>query len=122
MSIMLRPTLAFAGSLSFVLALACSGTDTNPVDGGAVPVDAAKEAAPAVTCGGQPYPVNVTCRPGAMGKACDIVSVKSICPDSGSGWICSPGSVPADQCGCNTQGTNLMPGDSCGGTPDASTD
>jgi hypothetical protein len=121
MSPMLRRTLAFAGSLSFVLALACSGSDTTPIDASA-PTDAAKEAAPPITCAGAVYPSNITCRAGAEGKACDIVSVKLVCPDGGSGWVCSPGSVPADKCGCNTQGTNLKPGDPCGGTQDASTD
>lgn len=119
---MLRHTLAFAGSLTFVLALACSGTDSTAIDAGPAPTDAAKEAAPGVTCAGVAYPNNITCRPGAEGKACDIVSVKLVCPDGGTGWVCSPGSVPADKCGCNTQGTSLKPGDPCGGVQDASTD
>lgn len=114
---MSHPTAAFFACLAVIVIAACGGTDTNPVDA-AAPVDAAKEAAPSVTCGGAQYPI-VTCRRGAEGKACDIVSVKLICPDSGSGWVCSPGSVPADKCGCNTQGTTLQPGDPCSGAKDA---
>lgn len=116
---MLRHALAFATFAALSIAVACSGNDTSAVDGGPV-VDASKEAAPAITCGGKVYPNNITCRKGAAGMACDIVSVKLICPDAGGpDWVCSPGSVPADQCGCNTQGTNLQPGDPCGVAQDA---
>ncbi len=117
---MMRSTIALFACLTLVTA-ACGGEDTNAVDAGP-PVDAAKEAAPAVTCGGAVYPNNITCRPGAEGKACDIVSVKLICPDAGTGWVCSPNSVPADKCGCNTQGTNLQPGDPCASAKDAASE
>ena len=109
---MLRPAFALATAL-FIFA-ACGGDDSSSTDSGPPPSDAGKEAACQYACGCT-LPA-LTCHPGKANAVCDTRSSPLVCPDGGTTWSCPTGTVPADQCGCNTASyPNLNPGDPCPG-------
>ncbi len=97
--------------IALTIALGCSSDTTQQTDAATPQQDAAKDTAPSSPCGALPA---ITCRPGADGKACDLVSKPLQCLPNATQWTCPSGTVSADKCGCNTQGTSLQPGDPCG--------
>jgi hypothetical protein len=113
---MRSPLVALLAALSFTVAC---GSDTEVTDAGPAP-DAAKDA-PVSPCGALPA---VTCKPGKAGAVCDTIAKPLQCAGGASQWACPAGSVPADQCGCNTGSfPGLQPGDACpGSAADAGTD